>query len=148
MQLYQRLQALHPGASRRRLKQWLTASRVRVNGAIVRRGDVAVGVDDRVELNEPPPPACPAPLRLVHEDEDVLVVDKPSGLLTIATERERERTAYRLLRDWVATRSARASLFIVHRLDRGTSGLIVFAKSGPGKQHLPAQFAARTAERV
>src|SRR5437867_1618178 len=49
MQLYQRLQALHPGASRRRLKQWLTASRVRVNGAIVRRGDVAVGVDDPVE---------------------------------------------------------------------------------------------------
>src|SRR5437867_2409967 len=149
MQLYQRLQALHPGASRRRLKQWLTASRVRVNGAIVRRGDVAVGVDDRVELNEPPPPACPPPLRLVHEDADVLVVDKPPGLLTIATERERERTAYRLLRDWVAARRIEsARLFIVHRLDRETSGLIVFAKSAVAKERLQAQFAARAVERI
>jgi len=149
MQLYQRLQALHPGASRRRLKQWLTASRVRVNGAIVRRGDVAVGVDDRVELNEPPPPACPPPLRLVHEDADVLVVDKPPGLLTIATERERERTAYRLLRDWIAARRIEsARLFIVHRLDRETSGLIVFAKSAAAKQRLQAQFAARAVERI
>ena len=146
--LIDRLQVLYPEASRRSLKQWLTGSRVRVNGAVVVRGDAEVNVGDRVELASSASPACPAPLRLVHEDEDVLVVDKPSGLLTIATERERERTAYRLLRDWVATRSARASLFIVHRLDRETSGLIVFAKSVQAKQHLQAQFAARTAERV
>ena len=149
MQLYERLQALHLGASRRRLKQWLAASRVRVNGTVVRRGDVAVGVDDRVELTAPPPPGCPQPLGLVHEDADILVVVKPSGLLTIATERERARTAYRLLRDWVvARRSAAARLFIVHRLDRETSGLIVFAKSVAAKRSLQAQFAARAVERV
>jgi len=151
MQLYERLQALHPGAPRRRLKQWLAASRVRVNGTIVRRGDVAVADADRVELTAAPPPACPAPLRLVHEDDEILVVDKPPGLLTIATERERARTAYRLLRDWIATRSARpahgARLFIVHRLDRETSGLIVFAKSVAAKRSLQAQFAARAVER-
>ena len=149
MRLYERLQSLHPGASRRRLKRWLEASRVRVNGVIARRGDVDVAVDDRIELTTPPPPACPPPLRLVHEDADILVVDKPSGLLTIATERERERTAYRLLRDWVAARGTASSrLFIVHRLDRETSGLIVFAKSAGAKQRLQAQFAARAVERV
>jgi len=149
MQLYERLQALHLGASRRRLKQWLAASRVRVNGTVVRRGDVAVGVDDRVELTAPPPPGCPQPLGLVHEDADILVVAKPSGLLTIATERERARTAYRLLRDWVvARRSTAARLFIVHRLDRETSGLVVFAKSVAAKRSLQAQFAARAVERV
>ena len=122
---------------------------MRVNGAVVVRGDVEVDVDDRVELNAPAPPGCPTPLRLVHEDDDILVVDKPAGLLTIATESERERTAYRLLRDWVANRGARSSrLFIVHRLDRETSGLIVFAKSVAAKEHLQAQFAVRTAERV
>ncbi len=147
--LIERLQALYPGASRRSLKQWLAGSRVRVNGAVVIRGDVEIADGDRVQLASPAPPACPAPLRLVHEDEDILVVDKPAGLLSIATERERERTAYRLLRDWVARRGAReARLFIVHRLDRETSGLIVFAKSIAAKQHLQAQFAARTAERV
>jgi len=149
MRLYERLQALYPGASHRRLKQWLEASRIRVNGAIVRRGDLAVGVEDRVELMAAPPPACPPPLRLVHEDEDILVVDKPSGLLTIATEREREHTAYRLLREWVSGRGpASARLFIVHRLDRETSGLIVFAKSAAAKERLQAQFAARAVERV
>ncbi|MGH7306732.1 MAG: RluA family pseudouridine synthase [Candidatus Rokuibacteriota bacterium] len=147
--LIERLHALYPEASRRSLKQWLTGSRVRVNGAVTVRGDVEVVVEDRIELAPPAPPACPAPLRLVHEDDDLLVVDKPPGLLTIATETERERTAYRLLRDWLANRGGRSSrLFIVHRLDRETSGLIVFAKSAATQQHLQAQFAARTAERV
>lgn len=147
--LIERLQSLYPEASRRSLKQWLTGSRVRVNGAVVVRGDVEVNPADRIELTSPAPPACPAPLRLVHEDDDILVVDKPSGLLTIATESEREHTAYRLLRDWVARRDTRAArLFIVHRLDRETSGLIVFAKSVAAKEHLQAQFAVRTAERL
>jgi 23S rRNA pseudouridine1911/1915/1917 synthase len=149
MQLYARLAALHPGASRRRLKQWLEASRVRVNGAIVRRGDVLIDVGDRVELTAAVPAAAPPPLRIVHEDAAILVIDKPPGLLTIATEHERERTAYRLLRDWIAARhGALARLFVVHRLDRETSGLIVFAKSAAAKHALQAQFAARAVERV
>src|SRR2546428_13597190 len=148
MQLYDGCQARHRGASRRRLKQWLAASRVRVNGTVVRRGDVAVGVDDRVELTAPPPPACPQPLGLVHEDADILVVTKPPGLLTIATERERTRTAYRLLRDWVVARRSAARLFIVHGLARETAGLIVFATSVAAKRSLQAQFAARVAQPV
>ena len=148
MRLIDRLQALYPEASRRSLRQWLATSRVRVNGAVVGRGEVEVESGDRVALGEAAP-STPSPLRLIYEDDDILVVDKPSGLLTIATERERERTAYRRLRDWIAGRSPDASrLFIVHRLDRETSGLIVFAKSPAAKQHLQAQFAARTAERV
>ena len=148
VQLDERLKALYPEASRRGLKQWLATSRVRVNGAVVRRGDVHVGADDRVELAAPPP-ACPRPLALVHEDSDIVVVDKPSGLLSVATEEERMRTAYRLLRDWVAARgSAATRLFVVHRLDRETSGLIVFAKTVTAKRALQAQFAARAVERV
>lgn len=149
MQLDERLKALYPDASRRSLKQWLATSRVRVNGAVVHRGDVAVGADDRVELAAAPPPACPRPLGLVHEDQDILVVDKPSGLLSVATEDERTRTAYRMLRDWIAARGpAGARLFIVHRLDRETSGLIVFAKTVAAKRALQSQFAARSVERV
>jgi 23S rRNA pseudouridine1911/1915/1917 synthase len=110
---------------------------------VVRRGDVAVGPGDRVELVAAPRPALAAGLRLVHEDADILIVDKPAGLLTIATEREREMTAYRLLTAHVGER-----IFIVHRLDRETSGLIVFARSGAAKRTLQAQFAARTPERI
>jgi len=149
VQLDERLKALYPDASRRGLKQWLATSRVRVNGTVVRRGDVPVDAGDRVELTAPPPPACPRPLVLVHEDRDILVVEKPSGLLSVATEGERTRTAYRLLRDWLAARGpAGARLFIVHRLDRETSGLIVFAKTVAAKRTLQSQFAARAVERV
>jgi len=147
--LIEELHSLYPEASRRSLKQWLTSSRVRVNGTVVVRGDVELEPGDRVELASPLPPPIPPPLRLVHEDDEILVIDKPSGLLTIATESERERTAYRLLRNWFSHRGARAPhLFIVHRLDRETSGLLVFAKSVAAKEHLQAQFAVRTAERL
>ena len=146
--LIEQLQALYPEASRRSLKQWLMSSRVRVNGTVVVRGDVELEPGDRVELASPLPPPIPPPLRLVHEDDEILVIDKPSGLLTIATESERERTAYRLLRNWFSRRGASSQLFIVHRLDRETSGLLVFAKSVAAKEHLQAQFAVRTAERL
>jgi 23S rRNA pseudouridine1911/1915/1917 synthase len=114
---------------------------------VVRRGDVEVEASARVTLGAPPA-AFPPSLGLVHEDDDLLVVDKPAGLLTIATERERQRTAYRMLRDYVAAQPGHRRLFIVHRLDRETSGLLVFAKSEPVKRALQAQFEARTVERV
>lgn len=144
--LRDRLGALYPEASGRRLKRWLVTGRVRVNGAVIRRGDVPVGPADRVDLGAPAVP-FPAALRLVHQDADLLVIDKPPGLLTIATETERARTAYRLLRDWLAAQAG-GPLFIVHRLDRETSGLLVFARSPAAKRALQAQFEARTAERV
>lgn len=146
MTLRARLHAQFPGASGRGIKQWLQHGRVRVNGVVVRRGDVRVAAGDRVELGAPPPAPIPAPLRLVHEDADVLVIDKPPGLLTIADASERERTAYRLLRDWLEDRDA-GRLFVVHRLDRETSGLLVFARTGAAKAALQAQFAARAPER-
>lgn len=149
--LIDRLHALYPDASRTTLRKWLAAGRVRVRGAVERRAETPVAAGERVLLGAPPPPAFPEPLRLVHEEEQFLVVDKPAGLLTIATERERERTAYRLLAGYVEGQARRARgprLFIVHRLDRETSGLLVFAKSGAAKGALQAQFKARRVERL
>jgi 23S rRNA pseudouridine1911/1915/1917 synthase len=142
------LRGLYPASSGRTLKQWLAGGRVRVNGRIISRGDALIASGDRVELTPSPPPALPAPLRLVHEDAELIVVDKPPGLLTIATERERERTLYRLLADYVDAGAAQGRLFIVHRLDRETSGLLCFAKSLAAKRALQAQFEARSVERV
>jgi 23S rRNA pseudouridine1911/1915/1917 synthase len=142
-----RLHALFPGTSGRSLKQWLERGRVRVNGTVVRRGDAPVRTADRVELGPPPDAPIPAPLRLVHEDAEILVIDKAPGLLTIADRSERERTAYRLLRDWMDGRDA-GRVFVVHRLDRETSGLLVFARTLKAKDVLQEQFRARTPERV
>lgn len=77
-------------------------------------------------------------LVLLHEDRHILVVDKPPGLLTIATAKERTRTVYHVLTDHVRKRATRSRnrVFIVHRLDRETSGLLVFAKTPEAKQRL------------
>jgi 23S rRNA pseudouridine1911/1915/1917 synthase len=147
MTLLERLRADFPDSSGRRLRTWLVAGRVRVAGQIVRDPRTPVEDADRVTLGSAPPPALSPLLRLVHEDDALLVIDKPPGLLTIGTERERERTAYRLV--WAYLRGARPPQrpFIVHRLDRETSGLLVVAKTPEAKARLQGQFAAGNAER-
>ncbi|MBK6285489.1 MAG: RluA family pseudouridine synthase [Draconibacterium sp.] len=80
----------------------------------------------------------PKGLVILHEDQDIIVVDKVNGLLTMGTEREKEKTAYFLLTDYVRKGNPRSRnrVFIVHRLDRDTSGVLVFAKSEQAKQFL------------
>ena len=73
----------------------------------------------------------PGGLVILHEDRDLIVVDKPAGLLTVATEWEKDRTARQILTDYVRKGEARSrkEAYVVHRLDRDTSGVLVFAKS-------------------
>ncbi len=79
---------------------------------------------------------------ILHEDRDVLVVDKPAGLLTMGTERERTRTAYFALTDYVRKGAAKSRnrIFIVHRLDKDTSGVLVFAKNEEAKFLLQSRW--------
>jgi 23S rRNA-/tRNA-specific pseudouridylate synthase len=81
-------------------------------------------------------------LVILYEDRDILVVDKPAGLLTIGTESDKSRTAYFILTDYVRKGSARSRnrVFIVHRLDRDTSGVLVFAKSEEAKLRLQGEW--------
>jgi 23S rRNA pseudouridine1911/1915/1917 synthase len=88
------------------------------------------------------PGFLPHGLVILHEDRDILVVDKPAGLLTIGTENEKSRTAYFILTDYVRKGSTRSRnrVFIVHRLDRETSGVLVFAKSQEAQLRLQDQW--------
>jgi 23S rRNA pseudouridine1911/1915/1917 synthase len=81
-------------------------------------------------------------LAILYEDRDILVVDKPCGLLTIGTDREKARTAYFALTDYVrkGAEQSRNRIFIVHRLDRETSGLLVFAKNIEAKRCLQGRW--------
>lgn len=90
----------------------------------------------------PPKKHQPHGLRILHDDQDILVVDKASGLLTVSSATERDKTAYALLTDYVRKGQARSRkrVFIVHRLDRDTSGLLVFAKSEEAKLWLQGQW--------
>jgi len=79
---------------------------------------------------------------VLYEDKDILVVDKPVGLLTVATEREKSRTAHALLTDYIRTGCGRSrkGIFVVHRLDRDTSGVLIFAKSEEAMLRLKAKW--------
>ena len=86
-------------------------------------------------------------IRIVFEDESVVVIDKPAGLLTMATETERMKTAYAALRAYLNNKKPPEKLFIVHRLDREASGLLVFAKTVEAKERLQDQFKDHSAGR-
>jgi RluA family pseudouridine synthase len=86
-------------------------------------------------------------LKVVFEDEALIVVDKPAGVLTVGTETEATRTVYRVLREYLNRKKPRENLFIVHRLDRDVSGLLVFAKTPEAKEHLQDQFKQHRAGR-
>src|SRR5688500_8175409 len=102
--LANRLKALFPEASGVSRKDWLAHGRVTVNGTVVRDGRVEVAAGDTVRLGSETVArvSLPHPLKLVHEDEHVLVIEKPADLLTIATEKDEERTAYRMVFAYLA----------------------------------------------
>jgi RluA family pseudouridine synthase len=84
----------------------------------------------------------PKGLAIIYEDRDILVVDKPPGLLTMGTDKEQTRTAYFMITDYVRKGCAKSRnrIFIVHRLDRETSGILIFAKSEKAKLFLQSHW--------
>jgi len=86
--------------------------------------------------------SLPRGLAILYEDRDILVVDKPAGLLTMGTDTDKKRTAYFVLTDYVRKgySKSRNRIFIVHRLDRETSGILVFAKNVEAKLRLQEQW--------
>ena len=81
-------------------------------------------------------------IEILHEDRDIIVIDKPAGLLTISTDREKSRTAYFILTNYVrkGIAKSRNRIFIVHRLDRETSGILIFAKNEVAKFRMQDQW--------
>ena len=130
-----------PDMKRTRIKQWLKYGSVRVNSQAVTRHDHPLEPGDKVTIKverAPRTKAAPMPagLKIVYEDEAIIVLDKGAGWLTVATDSGKGRTAYAALTDHVRATDARNRVWIVHRLDRDTSGLIVFAKTEPFKRIL------------
>jgi RluA family pseudouridine synthase len=87
-------------------------------------------------------------LAIVHEDPDLLVVNKPPGLLTSTVPREKRLTLLALVRDYVAANDSAARVGLIHRLDRDASGLLVFSKNHDAYRSLKQQFFDHTVERV
>lgn len=117
------------GKSRNNIKSLLSRRLVAVDGRPVSRFDTPLSPGQTVTVLACSAPRTDAlPFPLLYEDEHLIVVNKPAKLLSVANERERERTAYRAVTDYVKTRHIKNRVYVVHRLDRDTSGVMLFAK--------------------
>jgi 23S rRNA pseudouridine1911/1915/1917 synthase len=104
-------------------------------------GDVVrVRHDPHRRYHAPPPERAQPEFTLIHEDDDILVVDKAAGVLTVPTSRNETNTLLDLLSERVARQRRRGRAIAVHRLDRGTSGLLAFAKHPRAADGLEQQF--------
>jgi 23S rRNA pseudouridine1911/1915/1917 synthase len=139
---------IYPDSSKTSLRQILQSGRVRVNGETEKDAKLQLDADDVVDIAQKSDRlALPSGLLILHEDVDVIVVFKANGLLTVATERERENTAQAWLNTYLGARREER-IHVVHRLDRETSGVLVFAKNFHAREQLKEQFAAHTVDRV
>jgi 23S rRNA pseudouridine1911/1915/1917 synthase len=134
--------ATWPEVKRKQARTWLKFQAVTVNDRPVtqfnhslRPGDVVAIRSDRFAV---PKTVLASGMKVFFEDAALIVIDKPENLLSVASEAEQEKTAYFQLTDYLRQGKdhARDRVWIVHRLDRETSGLMVFAKTVEAKQSL------------
>ncbi len=136
-----------PENNRTKIKQLLKYGAVAVNGKTVTRHDHALKTGDKIDFRKKPNdsrtrPLLTPPFPIVYEDEWLIVIEKPERILTVATEKIKTRTVYYELTYYVrsAGLTGKERIFIVHRLDRDASGLLVFAKSEEVKFALQANW--------
>ncbi len=141
------------GRSRSEIRGMFHHQCVRLNGEVcsepgtqVKLGDaIVVRHDPHTRYHEPPPDRANSAFRTVFEDEHLIVVDKAAAILTVPTDHGEKNTLLGALNVYLARRRGRAT--VVHRLDRGTSGLLVFAKNPRIANELISQFRVHKAER-
>jgi len=139
-----------PDKSRNKVKSILKNRQVFVNGKAITQFNHLLEPGQIVTLgkNTPPPAAKQVfGMTIVHEDRDLIVVNKKAGLLTIATENEKRDTVYSILSNYVKEQNETNKIFIVHRLDRETSGLMIFAKNSEMQALLQESWKQTISER-
>jgi 23S rRNA pseudouridine1911/1915/1917 synthase len=120
-----------PDRSRKSIKSLLEQKQIMIRNQIVTRFDypLAPGMDVIILKKKPSQNMTLRKMNLLYEDEHLLVIEKSAGLLSVATEKENEETAFSILKHYVKKSHHHAELYIVHRLDRDTSGIMMFAKT-------------------
>ncbi|WP_085832314.1 RluA family pseudouridine synthase [Clostridium merdae] len=123
------------GKSRNNIKSLLVRGAVLVDNRVATRYDYPVRPGQAVQVRWAPevPAAGGRALEILYEDDELLVINKPAGLLSISNEKEKERTAYHQMTEHVQQSDPNSRIFIVHRLDRDTSGVLLAAKTSEMK---------------
>ena len=139
------------GSGRNAVKSILTRGQVTVDGKMVKQHNHPLLPGQAVEIVKNQTAIKGETLvgvSILHEDEDIIVINKDAGLLSVASKNETEMTAYRQVRDYVSNGNPNKRIFIVHRLDKDTSGVMLFAKSEEIKEALQANWSEVVKERT
>lgn len=123
------LKKMFSNLSKNSVKSLLHNEKVFVNGNMTTKYNYELNVGDIVEIRE----KVAKNIDIIYEDKDIIVINKPSGLLTVATEKEKNKTAYHLVMEYLKKKNKNNRIFIIHRLDKDTSGIIMFAKNERAK---------------
>ncbi|MBP5679149.1 MAG: RluA family pseudouridine synthase [Bacilli bacterium] len=126
----------HLEMPKKRIKQYLTHGSIYINNRKTTQYNEKVVPGMNIVITTDSKSTKTLPFDILFEDSHMIVVNKPSGLLTIATEKEKERTLYHIVREYMADKNKNAKIFIVHRLDKDTSGIVIFAKDEKTKNQL------------
>lgn len=118
--------------SRNSIKGLLSHNLVTVNGAVIRQFDYPLSKKDIVIILNNPLNVKTSKsnnLDIIYEDSELVVINKPSGLLSVASDKEKGKTAYRLVSDYLNNKDKHLRPYIVHRIDEDTSGVLMMVKN-------------------
>ncbi len=137
------LTLLSPLSSKTTLRSWVKEGRILVNGALANRADMPIFPGQKIELGKKIE-LIGNRLRVVYQDSHLIAIEKPAGLLSVSTAFQKTDTAHAMLKRHFSPRK----IFVVHRLDQDTSGVMLFALSDEGYRGLKRCFAAHDIERT
>lgn len=123
---------------RKKLKAYLKYGNIRVNNKVVTKYDRLLKINDVIEISETKDKSKDS--IIIYEDKDIIVINKPYGMLSIASDSEKENTAYNLVMEYLKSINKNNKVFIVHRLDKDTSGVLLFAKNEKTKELLQTNW--------
>ena len=123
------LKKMFSNLSKNSVKSLLHNEKVFVNGNMTTKYNYELNIGNVVEIRE----KVAKNIDIIYEDKDIIVINKPSGLLTVATEKEKNKTAYHLVMEYLKKKNKNNRIFVIHRLDKDTSGIIMFAKNERAK---------------
>ena len=121
---------------KKRIKQYLTHGSIFVNNNRTTKYNYKLIPGMNIVIDTDSKNKKTLPFDILFEDDHIIVVNKPSGLLTIATAKEKDKTLYHIVREYLVSKVKNAKIFIVHRLDKDTSGIVVLAKDEKTKNKL------------
>ena len=119
--------------SHKEAKKKLSNEQILINNKVVTKYNYLLKTNDKLiitnfnsKINDD--------IKIIYEDKNIIVVNKPANLLTISTDKEKEKTLYHLVSNYLKRINKNTKVFVIHRLDKETSGIVMFAKSEKIKQ--------------